>query len=75
MALTPSIPEFENKKKQITDVFIRNNTMFIASDYVFRHINPKIILAEINVILNYLETNGELQSKMVGSIKKFQRKI
>jgi hypothetical protein len=75
MALLPAIPDFESKKKQVTDVFIRNNTMFIASDYVFRHINPKIILAEINVILNYLETTGDLQSKMVGSIKKFQRKI
>lgn len=75
MALIPAIPDFESKKKQVTDVFIRNNTMFIASDYVHRHINPKIILAEINVILNYLESIGELQSKMVGSIKKFQRKI
>ena len=75
MPLLPAIPDFETKKKQITDVFIRYNTMFIASDYVFRHINPKIILAEINVVLNYLEANGELQSKMIGSIKKFQRKI
>lgn len=75
MILLPAIPDFEPKKKQITDVFIRNNTMFIASDYVYRHINPKIILAEINVILNYLENTGELQSKMVGTIKKYQRKV
>lgn len=75
MILLPSIPNFETKKKQITDVFIRNNTIFIASDYVYRHISPKIIIAEINVIINYLESIGELQSTMLGTIKKFKRKI
>lgn len=75
MALLPAIPDFEPKKKQVMDVFIRNNTMYIASEYVYRHINPKIIVAEINVILNYLESIGDLQSKMVGTIKKFARKI
>lgn len=74
MPLLPAIPEFESKKKQILDILIRNNTTFLASDYITRHTNPKIIIAEVNVILNYLESAAELQSKMFGSIKKFARK-
>lgn len=75
MALIPAIPEFESKKKQIMDIVIRNNTNFLASEYIYRHTSPKIIVAEINVILNYLESIGELQSKLFGNIKKYARKI
>lgn len=71
--ILPIIPDFEKKKSQVLQIF-QYFKVPLSCEQLVKRTNPKIIFAEIQVILKYLEKSEIITSISIPSGTRYKLK-
>ncbi len=72
--ILPAIPDFERKKSQLLQI-LKHFKVPLSTEQLVKYTSPKVIFAEVQVILRYLETSEQITSIEIPTGKRYKIKL